>query len=209
MSRAPMLLAVAATVVAAGGGLAVADGRNSDRDMPSSARSGPPRVGGLAPQLPDLIAAFRREQTAGDRLPGNPVKALAELGDARPGESPHLARRLETANGPIYAWPEAGGVCYAWSGSAGCTPTQVLADQGVVVGLRVIGGVSGRPREVTVAGLAQDGIDSVTLLFQNGRADNVAVNENGFLAAPSTIPTEVRWSGPGGTPGSRVLPAAP
>jgi hypothetical protein len=206
MSKTPMLLAVVVTAVAVGGGLAVADGGTSDRDVRRSAIGASPGVAALAPQLPELIAAFRRDQDAADRLPGNPVRALEQLGDARPGESPQLARRLETGNGRIYAWPEAGGVCYAWSGSAGCTPTYVLADQGVVVGLRVINGGPDRPEEVIVAGLARDGIQSVTLLFENGGPENVAVKDNGFIAYPSTIPMEVRWTDPGGTPGSRLLP---
>jgi hypothetical protein len=207
MRRALSLATALATALGVSLALAIVPGGNSETEGANAshrvARDG---AAALSPDLPGLISAFRREQTSADRLPGDPVGALDHLGDARPGESPQFARRLDTPGGAVYAWPETEGVCYGWSGSAGCTPTFVLADQGVIVGLRVIRNDPDASPQVSVAGLARDGITEVELVFDGGRSQAIIVDNNAFLAQPSDIPAEVRWTNPNGTSGTRSLP---
>lgn len=205
MKRFPSLIAALLAALAVGGALAVA--RGGDSEPGDSSGDGAPSDGAaaLAPELPKLVAAFRREQTPTDHLAGDPVRALDNLGDARPGESPQFARRLETGRGAVYAWPETDGVCYAWSASIGCTPTLVLADKGVLVGLRVTRDDPSSSPQVSLGGLARDGVQQIELVLDGGRSEAIAVENNAFLAEPSSVPKEVRWENPDGTPGTQRL----
>lgn len=201
MRRFSSLIVALATALAVGVTLAVAHGGGSEHNTRSDERPAD-GAGAISPELPRLVSAFRREQTRADRLPGDPVADLDKSGDARPGESPQFSRRMEIAAGPVFAWPESDGVCYAWAGSAGCTPTAVLAENGVIVGLRVI---PGEETVVTVAGLARDGVDNVELVFRDGRSRIISIESNAFLFEPSEVPVEVRWLNPDGTSGARSL----
>src|SRR5215210_5360669 len=81
----------------------------------------------VSPELPGLVSEFRRARTETDNMPGDPVAALEESGDAQPGEDPALSRRLELAGGDhSYAWPMKNGVCYSWPAATGCSPTTLL-----------------------------------------------------------------------------------
>lgn len=204
----PSLAGALLTILTVGVALALAQGRESEPSRAVDDRAGvPDGAAALAPQLPELVSAFRRHQTLADRLPGNPAQALDDLGDARPGESPQFARRLPTAHGDLYAWPASDAVCYAWPGSTGCTPTTAFAQHGVLVGLRVARADSDAGPEVSVAGLARDGIERVELVFEGGHSESVAIAHNAFLSRPSAIPAEVRWTNPDGTRGARSLPS--
>jgi hypothetical protein len=208
MRKLPSVLAIGASALAIGVTVAFAQGGSpapADHLRGRGAAADGARA--LAPDLPQLLSAFRREQTAADRLPGNPVEALAALGDARPGESPQFSRRLQTGDGPVYVWPETGGICYAWRGSGGCTPTSVLADNGVVVGLRVTQESPGAPPEVSLAGLARDGIGHVEAVFDGGTTQAIKIENNAFQVNPSSIPLEVRWTNRDGSRGVRELPS--
>jgi hypothetical protein len=205
MKRSPSVIAGLATALAVGVTLAIAQGPGPGSGSSSVVRDAD--GAGLAPELPHLIAAFAREQTATDRLPGDPVRALEEVGDAQPGESPQFARRLETGGTFVYAWPKTNGVCYSWAGSAGCTPTSVLAGQGVVIGTRMTTDrqVSGAPREVTVAALARNGIKEIEFVFGDGRSTFRPVENNALLWHPPELPAAAQWENPSGTRGLRTL----
>lgn len=206
MPRGSLPIAVVAAVV-----LAVALGCGD------AARTNDPKhVGEIAairavsPELPDLIGSFRRPKSPADEIPGDEQLTLAQLGDnARPGESPHLSRRLELGGGEFaYVWPEADGVCKAWDTSTGCAPTRVLAERGVIVAFawKRDSPADSTP-DVSVFALARDGIEELRLVLPEGRIRTHKIQENGALIRLTEMPLEARWRNPDGSSGSQTIRA--
>ncbi len=208
-SKAFGVAAVAAVLIVSGAALSIAVADDESAPRPSA---GSDPVGRIAPELPQLIAAFRREQDSSDRLPGDPDAAI-ETGDRQPGESPALARRLGAANGrAIYVWPATDSVClsHAWSG--GCIPTDILARQGAVVGTRFLAEdpSTGAPvRQAFV--LARDGVNEVEIVTANGAPVTADTRGNAAVVdLPADAVTAV-WENADGTRGTQRLeaPVAP
>jgi hypothetical protein len=169
--------------------------------------SGPPdredrAVEQVAPGLPTLVAAFRRSQKEGDKIPGeDPLQALAQIGSL-PGENPLLSRRLELVGGyHAYVWPANDSVCYSWSGASGCTSTSVLAQKGVLIGTNSDGG-----SEVEVFGLARDGVSEIRFTLEDGSEVLAPVENNGALVRLPVMPLEARWKNPDRTNGRQRVP---
>jgi hypothetical protein len=165
----------------------------------------------VSPELPELVSEFRRARNEADSIPGDPVAALRQTGDAQPGEDPTLSRRLELADGQrSYAWPMRNGVCYSWPGAVGCTPTAVLAQKGVLVGTGYVSAEAnpaGKAPEWQVFALARDGIRELRVALHDGSEIAREIRNNGVLVTLSQAPTEARWQNANGTIGLEPLAA--
>ena len=164
----------------------------------------------VSPELPELLSAFRRPRLESDNMPGDPVTALRESGDAQPGEDPALSRRLELPDGKhSYAWPMTNGVCYSWPGATGCSPTSVLANKGVLVGTSYVSDaesdLSGRPPGWQVFALARDGISQLRLTLRDGSEISREVRNNAVLVSLSIGPTAAHWQDSDGAEGTQPL----
>jgi hypothetical protein len=165
-------------------------------------------VKAVAPELPELLGAFRKPKTAADEMPGDEQETLAQLGpNARPGESPQLSRRLELANGEYaYVWPQADGFCKAWDTSTGCASTRLLADRGVLVAFSARrDSPTDETFDVSVFALARDGIDEVQLVLTDGRTLTRKIQENGALIRLTELPAGAHWRNPDGSSGSQAV----
>lgn len=146
----------------------------------------------VAPEIPELIAGFRRAQTATDRLPANGNLPA----DLQPGENPLLARRLGGTGGPAtYAWPMKDGVCKVANRGGGCAPTSLLAERGVLLGTSF----SSDERAVYVDALAVDGVREVVLTLEDGREITAAIENNAFNIVLPADPVRASWVKPDGS----------
>jgi hypothetical protein len=178
-----------------GGTLAVASG--DDAATPGTNRAA---VETVAPGLPTVVGAFRRDQRPDDRIPGDPVGALEAQGDLQPRESPDMARRLQLAGRQsAYAWPSSHGVCYSSPGPSGCFPTALLAQRGALLGTTY----SGQSPVVRVFGLVRDGIGRVELTLENGGEVVLPVQDNAVYAEVQSDPAAARWRNPDGSSGAQ------
>ena len=165
-----------ALAAALGGGAIATAGDEAHPEATSTDRAA---VALIAPEAPGLIAAFRRDQTASDRMPGDPHDALAGVGEAQPGEQPGMSRRLAFAGGRgLHVWPKAHGLCYGADGGGGCFDTSFLRERGIAVGTSY----SSETAVVRVYGIARDGIESATFTLADGREVAVPIRDNGFIA---------------------------
>ena len=164
-----------AAALMAGGAIATA-GDDSHPRAPSADRAA---VTVISPDAPALVAAFRRDQRAEDRMPGDPHDALVGVGEAQPGEQPSMSRRLSFADGrSIHVWPKAYGICYGADGGGGCFDTSFLRNRGMAVGTSY----SSETDVVRVYGIARDGVESAAFTLGDGRRVQVAIRDNGFIA---------------------------
>jgi hypothetical protein len=182
-------IALVATAAATAGAVSLPS-RNHD-----NAIAGPPEIDQATQSL---IAAFRREQTPYDVMPGNPVAALRETGDAQPGEDPSQSRRvhLPGASRPAYLWPMSAGVCHsAPSGGIGCAPTEAIQERGVALSVRSnIDPERGTYAFAKIFGIARDGIDAVTFRFSDETTRTVNVQQNLLYVRFDDMPVEFAWS---------------
>jgi hypothetical protein len=201
-----VLLLVASSVV----GVALASaGQEERRTYPSPADRDRAAVERTSSELPQLVGEFRRARHQDDRMPGDPVEGLKDLGDAQPEENPGLSRRLALAGGQyVYAWPMRDGVCYSTDGGGGCVPTALLAEKGLAVGTSYLS-ERARPEGAgpkwQVFALARDGVDELRLTLRDGSEITRAIQSNGVLITLDTAPVEARWRNPDGTAGVEPL----
>lgn len=94
-------------------------------------------------------------------------------------------------------WPMNDGVCHQSAFTAGCAPTQLLAERGVIVG----SSFGSETKEVHVFGLAKEGITSVTFDLVDGREVTVAAEDNVVQLDGTIDPIEARWTNPDGSTG--------
>jgi hypothetical protein len=185
VSLAGGVVVLATLLVAVGVALA----QDSGGESTTAQTPGP--VAAVSPELKDLLSVFRWEQTTADQLPGDPMELLRESGDARPGENPELARRVELVTGVGFVWPMDDGVCYSSPvGGDGCVPLSLVRERGIVLST---GGVVGGPT-TRVSGLARDGIASASILMAGFRAVPVVIRDNAFEVVVTGQPTEVVWT---------------
>ena len=196
--------------LAAAGGAAVAlmaalfaltlgqPGDSSDRGGDEQRTGGPLGLelpAGHKPELRDLIAAFRREQTPRDDN-GFTRGDLDEIPDRQPGEDPTKSRRVDLPSGPVYLWPMTDGVC---SSFGGCIGLDTLIDVGgVAVGTSYNAALDGRPEKREINGVVVDGIEEVRLIRPGADEIVVPVKENVFrLDATRTKPlpagSQLQW----------------
>jgi hypothetical protein len=160
------------------------------------------------PETAATLGLFRRERTARDEMPGDPVAMLQQTGDAQQGEDPSLSRRVDVAGStrPAFLWPMAKGVCYsAPEGGSGCVPTAHIRDAGMeVVVSSAIRRTDLRYLYVRVFGIARDGVSSATLTFADGGEVQAVVRDNVFFAHLTDMPEQVRWQDSRGMHTERV-----
>jgi hypothetical protein len=158
-------------------------------------------VTGLDRTTASLMHVFRRPPTPDDVLAGARVlSGIQRRGDVQPGENPGITRRLALGGGhTALAWIRRRGVCYGSPGPAGCFPTGVLRERGVVFGAK---GASDRTT-VRVFAIARDAVDEVTFTLQGGQTVTVPVADNGLLVDLPHPPVEARWRNPDGSIGSQ------
>ena len=120
----------AARVIAAGGAAAALiavllaltiwqddSGERRSDSRPTGGPLGLDIPAGRAPELRDLIAAFRREPTPRDDN-GFTKADLDEIPDRQPGEDPTRSRRVDLPSGPVYLWPMTDGVCSSFAAAS-------------------------------------------------------------------------------------------
>jgi hypothetical protein len=170
-----------------------------DQDDPGDAEA----VRTIAPQLPGLVAAFRRDQSDSDRQVVDASPDGMEAGDLRPGEAPGHARRLGLGTGvALYAWPARGEVCVSTGSSGGCVSTELLARRGVLVGTRFVGPSAGTPAPIRHAFvLARDGVDEVEIRTEDGHSLVADTHKNGAVVELSAEFVSARWLNVDGTQG--------
>lgn len=192
---------VAATV---GVGVAVAAIPRSDDALAPTPDQGR-RQSHHVPPLADLVAAFRHEQGSADRIPGEPVKAVRAFGEGKRGENPADARRLDVAGpGSAFVWPMRHGVCYSWTGVAGCAPTNLLERDGAIVGY----GRRGASRQWTVFVLVRDGVTNLKIIQADRTSRTYRVNDNAVGASLPAAPVAIRITSPHGQKQVVRLPGA-
>jgi hypothetical protein len=164
-------------------------------------------VRAIAPELPGLIAAFRRDQSASERQVGALSGEGMEAGDLRPGEAPAYARRLGSGTDPaLYAWPARGEVCVSIGSSGGCVSTELLTSRGVLIGTVFVGRSAGTQSPVHQAFvLARDGVDEVELVTEAGRRVVADTHDNGAVVDLPADLVSARWLNVDGTGGEQVL----
>lgn len=183
----PRLAGTAALVALLTGGAIATAG---DEQHPEATSTDRAAVAAISPDAPALIAAFRRDQTAEDRLPDGSHGSLVAAGEAQPGEQPGMARRLAFANDrTLHIWPKAYGICFGQTGSGGCFDTSLLRAQGVAVATSF----SSDTAVVRVYAIARDGIGSATFALGDGRRVEVPMRDNGFIADVPD-PRELTWT---------------
>jgi hypothetical protein len=174
--------------------------RTAQEQGPGAVVRQPSPLRAVPPELADVMPVFAREQRPSDLLAGDPVAALNEYGDWRPGENPLLARRIVAASGDqAHLWPMRDGVCYSSAGPAGCVPLGLLRDRGVIVATSSTSDSS----TVQVFGLAIEGIDSVELSLADGGTVSAPVKDGAFYVEASNDPAAAGWINPDGTRGSQ------
>lgn len=205
MKRVLRLAGVAGVILAAVAAIAIADERDADG---GSGRAADPAVTRIAPQLPELIAGFAREQTAADRLPPDTVSWLTERPDVQPGEAPALARQISLQGGASegHLWPKRDGLCWSLSsGGGGCFPTGLLATKGVVVANGYHPGASGDGTVYEIFALARRGIDTMSISLVNGETVEVEFAENAAHFVTRIEPVTAHWANLDGTTGSQPV----
>jgi hypothetical protein len=205
MSWLASLAVAAITASVIGGTLAFAGDGDRPGTTGETAALGRETVAHAAPQLPQIVAAFRRTPTPDDQLPGGDgSEALDQIGGA-PGENPTLARRLQPRGAPAaYVWPMSNGVCYSWGGSGACAQTADLVREGVLLAY----GYTSRTAQPQwdLFGLVRDGIGSVEITLQDGSELTAQVQDNAIRTILVSAPVEARWTKPDGTPGGLKFP---
>lgn len=157
----------------------------------------PSPVSTIPAKVAGVLAAFRRDATPSDEMPGDPVAALEAVDDWQPGENPLLARRLTLASGNYgYVWPMLDGVCYGSPGAAGCVSIDVLRARGVLI---TTASSTDSPM-VKVFGIAVDGVKAVTMTLADGSEVVAPFNGGAFYVEVTSDPTTARWKKPDGTP---------
>ncbi|MDQ3933019.1 MAG: hypothetical protein M3340_00120 [Actinomycetota bacterium] len=158
-------------------------------------------VTGMDRSTVSLMHVFRRPPTPDDVLAGARVlRDIQRRGDVQPGENPGITRRLALGGGhTALVWLRRRGVCYGSPGPAGCFPTRVLRERGVVFGAK---GASDRTT-VRMFAIARDAIDEVTFTLRGGATVTVPVADNGLLVDLPRPPVEARWRNPDGSIGSQ------
>jgi hypothetical protein len=210
MRRLTSAATAAVTALVVGVTLAVASGDEAAPTASGSAAGSADdaeraAVEAIAPDLPELLGAFRRAQQAGDRIPGErPSEALRQVGDAQPGEMPTLARRLGSTASDTYAWPMSEGVCYSAGWGGGCGRTSELQRLGLTPGISYS---RGEPPRWVISGLARDGVEEVHVQLQDGSASTATVRGNTFRMAVRVEPREISWELSGGARKTISIPA--
>jgi hypothetical protein len=137
-----------------------------------------------------LLGVLRRPGASGEAVPDRVRSHIAAALGPDVGANPSLARRaLRTALGEeLYVVPGRGWVCLASSvGSAGCTPTDQVA-QGYAVTLQRI------PSGVRLGGLVPDGVSTVTIRGAAGESATTSAEGNAWRADVAFDPASVAWT---------------
>ena len=162
---------------------------------------------GIDDGLAQMVGVFRRPPEPADAAAAaDMADALKRSGDATPGENPALLRRIDLPSGTVYLWPKTGGVFASWGN---CVPTDVIQQRGVALSTEFRQRTDGSYSYVRVAGIARDGIDTVTFRLQDGRDVSTTVQDNVFwLELGSDVPEAARWIHPNGSSEqqTRLLP---
>jgi hypothetical protein len=182
--RVAVIAASLAALLAVSGGVAMAvsgepDAVDPGGPVPPTSQAPPstPSEAGLA----DSVALLRRAPSASDAIPASLPVSFSQAS----GANPELARRVAGDQG-AEAWvvPGSGSTCILAQvqryriGGAVCTTTA-----GARAGeLNVQSASSLLPGAELVAGLAPDGVSSVTMQLADGTTLDATVHENVYLA---------------------------
>ena len=185
---------IASVVTAVVVGVTLTAASDGEKTAPAST----PATAGLESRLVRMVGIFRRAPSPGDAAKAADIAdALNRSGDAVPGENPALLRRIDLPSGTVHLWPKTGGICASWGN---CVPTEFLQERGVALSTEFRQRQDGSYSYVRVAGIARDGIESVTFRLQDGRDVTASVRHNVlWLELGSNVPETARWMHPNGT----------
>lgn len=192
-----LLLTVAAvlatTAIAVGGG---SDDAGPPPDRPAWTEA--PRADAVPPGLAERFAVLRRPRNARDELQGEVGRVTAAHSTESFGANVHLARRVADAHGGLFLVPGRTGACLV-SADGGTTCNAIeSAREMQVLGTTTGIGHGFSDGEYNVAGIAVDGVDSVTLHMADGRALDLPVANNVYTTDVKGEPESVEWDGPDG-----------
>ncbi len=202
-ARRWMLLALVASVLAAGGG-ATAIAIETTAAIPSAPpQAGASEASGIEAAAGQAFALLRRARTAIDVIPASVPVALSGAS----GANLALSRGVEGAGGER-AWivPGSGSTCIlaelqsAGLGGAVCTST-AAARAGE---LNVQAAAASSPGSELVAGLVPDGVSTVSMRLAGGAELHVAVHEGVYL---SVVHGSVQAISAGGAAGPLSIPS--
>jgi hypothetical protein len=189
MRSRPIIAVAGLSLVVAVGGAFAAD---TERGGPAAPE--PPLVSeppGPAPSA--LVGRLRARDTVDDAI-AREMAAGPLLADGAADVA--TARRVQPKVGRpgwlMEGAKAAGGrrsVCYAREGFLNCASTAAIAEQGVVTM------VSTRGDDVSIEGIAVDGISAVDITLRTGKVVRAPVVDNVFLIEANEPPSEVRWQG--------------
>lgn len=156
-----------------------------------------------------LLHVFARPRVPTDELP-QPTGGDPATPDSLPGEAYALSRRADPPGdgGPVYLWPMRDGACFSAAGVSSCAAAGDIERRGIVPAI-YRGTAVGRDATL-VAGIARDGIASVTVVLDDdGGQVQAPVRDNAFRVEVSGAPRELRWTAPSGDAAVAELPPLP
>jgi hypothetical protein len=186
------LIASAVTAAVVGVTLTAANDPDDQASTPT------PATAGVEQKLVGLVGVFRDPPAPADAARAAEIAdALNRSGDATPGENPALLRRVDLPSGSVYLWPKTGGICASWGN---CVPTKVIEERGVALSTEFRQRQDGSYSDVRVAGIARDGIDTITFRLLSGRDVSTPIRDNAFwVEFGSDVPDSASWVHPDGT----------
>jgi hypothetical protein len=153
-----------------------------------------------SPDVEQKLGVLRRPQVASDRIRIEPDSMGAV--DPQPGENITESRRATFADGAVHVWPKRNGACFSTQGVSSCADAQDLAEREVLIG--IYRGAAVGNGVVRLAGVAVEGVDSLTVGLSGGREVEVATRDNMFLVDLDEPPLVVRWNGPSGAKSEKL-----
>lgn len=194
--RSRVLPSVAIVAIVLGVSVGVAYGGGEQARDPAAQRAA---VQSKAPDLPNLVRAFQRDQNASDRIPGDPVADLEASGTLQDGEDPTLARRLAVSKDPVWVWPANGRACYAFAGAGGCVPTAELRKRGVLISTAF----QSSDAAVVLFGLVAPGVRDLKVALTDGSVLTPKVVDDAFTLTTTSDPLRATWTSPDGAAGTQ------
>jgi hypothetical protein len=204
LKKRSALLAVGCSLVA-GAGIATTATGNVTKHNARTARVAQASDAGVA----SSYALLRRAVTSQDALPSSFVdKSARYLGgwERRTGANLALARRADTGSGAVWIVPGVNRTCILSSRSASSPEVDVVvcgSAEAVTSGQLASSLISADGRDF-VAGLAPDGVGSVTLTLDDGSSHVVDVHSNVYAADLGQRAATLSFTGPSGPTKTRL-----
>lgn len=207
IQRPPVAVALALMALTLGATVSVASQDGSD----GGEWAPPVSDADAARELGGTVAVMRRPQKADEADAGEAAaQAVPEESVPMAGENLELRREVDPPGGPptdAFIWPADQAVCVAFENIGGCAEEADLDRQGIVPFAFYSRELEGG-RAVLVAGMAENGIDTVSIVRDGAPTVESAVSSNVFEAQVEGRPTALRFTDPEGNEREMPLPVS-